>query len=37
MDSVGSGYRAVSGSCENGNESSSFIKGEEFTEQLSDY
>jgi hypothetical protein len=37
MDASGSGHRPVAGSCEYGNEPSSFIKGEEFLKQLSEY
>jgi hypothetical protein len=37
LDSSGSGYRQVVGSCEYGNESSGSIKGREFLDQLSDY
>jgi hypothetical protein len=37
MDLSGSGYGAVMGSCEHGNELSGFIIGGEFLYQLSDY
>jgi len=37
LDSTGAGYGPVAGSCEYGNEPSSFIKGEEFLKQLSEY
>jgi hypothetical protein len=36
LDSSGSGYEPVAGSCEHGNKHSGSIKGGEFLRQLSD-
>jgi len=37
VDSYASGQRPISGSCEHGNEPSSYTNGEEFFDRLSDY
>jgi hypothetical protein len=37
LDSCGSGEGPVAGCCEDGNEPSGSIRGEEFRDQLSDY
>jgi hypothetical protein len=37
LDSTGSEYNAVAGSCEHGNDPSVSIKGGEFCDQQSDY